>query len=224
MFGKHAFKFSWIPFAGKALWTRVVQCSFNCIHFHCCKIARWNMEQTQSTFERCLVEDTISVVQWVVWFAGSLSLPRSIPIMVHPEYVKQDCQFWKNNRTCVLKVEAIFETSHFSIKKHNSFSCRCFKPETSVWTTCRSACWAIVVQCWLVCLQNVCDQVHVLFSILDGSSAPVTCSCVPTKHVSQGLEHGRNPYSESELVVFRIHANQKKFRIFCQQIRLRFPV
>jgi len=66
-----------------------------------------------------------------------------------------------------------------------------------------------VVQCWLVYTGNVCVQVHVSFSFLDGSSAPVTCSCVPTKHVSQGLEHGRNPYSESELVVSRIHANQK---------------
>ena len=51
--------------------------------------------------------------------------------------------------------------------------------------------------------------INVLFSILDGSSAPVTCSRVPKKRVSQGLEHYRNPYSESELVFFRIHANQK---------------
>jgi len=91
-----------------------------------------------------------------------------------------------------------------------------FEPGTFVLPAYRPAIWAIVVQ------QNVCVKMFVLFSILDESSATVTCSCVPKKRVSQGLEHGRNPYSESELVFFRIHANQKKFRIFCQQNRLRF--
>jgi len=38
----------------------------------------------------------------------------------------------------------------------------------------------------------------------------VTCWCVTTKRVSQVSEQGRKPYSESELVYFRIHANQKK--------------
>ena len=120
-------------------------------------------------------------------------------------------------RTCVLKVEAIFETSNFSKKKPNSCRSPWFEPGNSVLTAGRPANSAIVIQCWLTHIRNVCVSLHVLFSILDGSSAPVTCSCVPTKRVSQGLEHARNPYSESELVVFRIHANQKKFRIFCQQ-------
>jgi len=31
---------------------------------------------------------------------------------------------------------------------------------------------------------------------------------VPTKRVLQGSEQGRKPYSKSELVFFRIHANQ----------------
>ena len=117
MFGKHTLKFSWMPFVGKALWARVVQCSFNCIHFHCCKIARWNMEWIHSTLKHRQEEDTISVVQLVVvLFAGGPEVPRSIPLMVHGECFVSCLSVWKNNRTCVLKVGAIFETSHFSTK------------------------------------------------------------------------------------------------------------
>ena len=168
--------------------------------------------------------ETTSVVQWVVWSTKGLGVPRWSPVKVHQKIPSFSCSFWKNNRTCVLKVEAIFETSHFSKKKQSLSSSRRFGPGTSVRAAGRPANETIVIQCWPVHIENVCVWVHVLFPILDGSSAPVTCSCVPTKRVSQVLEHGRYPYSESELVVFRFHANQKEFRIFCQQIRLRLPV
>jgi len=95
MFGKHTFKFSWMPFAAKALWTRFVQCSFNCIHFHCYKIARWNMDQIQSTLERCQQQDTTSVVQRVAGIAGGPGVPRSIPLLELRKYPKTCCVFWK---------------------------------------------------------------------------------------------------------------------------------
>ena len=66
--------------------------------------------------------------------------------------------------------------------------------------------------------------IYIIFSILDGCSAPAICWCVPTKRVSQGFKQGRKPYSESESVFFRIHANQKKIKFFCQQIRLELLV
>jgi len=67
-----------------------------------------------------------------------------------------------------------------------------------------------VVQRSRLNVRNDRVKIHVLFSILDGSSAPVTCSCGTTKRVSQGLEHGLNSYA-SEMVFFvsmRIKKNQ----------------
>jgi len=72
MFGRHS-----IPFAGKALWTRVVQCSFNFIS----NVVKWPNE-TWNKYKAllcCQDEDTKSVVQWVVWSTGSPSVPRIEP-------------------------------------------------------------------------------------------------------------------------------------------------
>jgi len=46
------------------------------------------------------------------------------------------CSFWKNSRTCVLKVEAICETSRFSKNKQISVPTQCFEPGTSVSPLC----------------------------------------------------------------------------------------
>jgi len=51
-----------------------------------------------------------------------------------------------------------FRNESFFNKKYNLFVCRCFEPETSVLAGCHSSGWTIVVQCWLVCLRNVRDN------------------------------------------------------------------
>jgi len=97
------------------------------------------------------------VVQWVVWSAADLGVPRSTPEKVHAELSK----FWlfilENNRKCkcVLKVEAIFEMRHFSKKKQISSPSRGLEPGTSVVATGRPANWAFVISCLLVYSGNV---------------------------------------------------------------------
>ena len=76
-----------------------------------------------------------------------------------------------------------------------------FEPGTFVSWDYRPIIWVIVVQRSRLNVRNDRVKIHVLFSILDGSSAPVTCSCGTTKRVSQGLEHGLNSYA-SEMVFF----------------------
>jgi len=87
-----------------------------------------------------------------------------------------------------------------------------FEPWTTFFTDNVAATQAIVVQHSQFEIETVRVKTYILFSILHGCSAPVTCWCVPTKLVSQGLEQGTTPYSESKLVFFRIHANQRKYK------------
>jgi len=123
MFGKHTWKYSWIPFAGKTLWTRVVQCSFNCVHFHCCKIARWNMKWIQSTIICQHQEDTTSdtVAKFVVWSVGGPGVPRSK--WRYTETISNTTgSFLKNNRTCVLVLKLRQFSKRVTLQKNISTS------------------------------------------------------------------------------------------------------
>ena len=225
MIGKHTLKFLRNPFCGQGFVNTSCSVFVQLHSFPLCPNRPMKQEiNTKHFWTHRQGEHTTSVIQWVVWSAGGPGVLRSTPLMARREHVK-GCWMWKYNRSCVLKVQAIFKTSHFSNK--TTF---CALPDVSnqgplYLEACRPANYAIVIQCWPVNIWTVCVSIHVLFSILDGSSAPVTCSCVPNnlKRVSQGLEHGWTPYSESELVVFHIHANQKKNQNFLSADQTSIP-
>ena len=179
MFGKHTWKYSWIPFAGKALWTRVVQCSFNCVHFHCCKIARWNMNSIQSTIVCQHQEDSTSdtVAQLVVWSVGGPGVPRSK--WRYTETISNPtASFLKKNRTCVLKLRQF--SKRVTLQKNISTSlpyvrirdfCMVSLAPSHLSYGGSSLTSSLLKSLWVI---------YDVFSTLDGSSAPVTCSCVCT--------------------------------------------
>ena len=139
---------------------------------------------------------------------------------VHRDHIKPYRFVLEKESHVRFKVEAIFETSHFSKKNISTFRPYfrirdfCMVTLVSLASSHLSYGGSSLTSSLLKSLWVIYD----VFSTLDGSSAPVTCSCVCTnKTCFAGVGTWPKAIFWIRNILCRVHANQKKFRIFFQQ-------
>jgi len=165
------------------------------------------------------------VVQWVVWLVEVRESRDRFQWWYTENISNNNCPFWKNNCTCVLKVDSIFETSHF-LKTNYSVLVPAFRT--------RDLCMGSLSLShlsyrgsMLTCTQSKCLRLTTCLIFNPWwIFSPCNMFVCTNKTCFAGVGTWTNPLFRIRIscLSYPSPCESKQIRIFCQQIRLRFPV